>query len=127
MTAPTPNAALAYQVLDQLDAHPELHRQGWWFTVLDCGTAGCFAGWGSVLSGDRPRVEEAEYDPDEDAGIFSYVETADGSIVHIEDRALNLFGITPEQGKRLFDYANTREHLGELVAEIFGPRPEATA
>jgi hypothetical protein len=60
MTAPTPNAELAYKVLDHIDAHPQQWRQGWWFTELDCGTAACFAGWACVLSGYKPHVADAD-------------------------------------------------------------------
>lgn len=116
MTAP--NAALAYAVLDRIDAHPEQWRQGWWFTKLDCGTAACFAGWACVLSGDKPRVADADME-----GEFSTVIRPDGILDNVEDRAEVLLGLDGEQGSSLFYSDNTRDDLGRLVAEIFGPRP----
>ena len=39
-------------------------------------------------------------------------------------RAAELLGINRwDEGDDLFDICNTREALGRLVAEIFGPRP----
>lgn len=46
----TPNAELAYRVLDHIDAHPESWIQKTWW----CGSGGCFAGWTAELSGEHP-------------------------------------------------------------------------
>lgn len=121
MTALIPNAALAYAVLDHIDAHPERWRQSWWFTELDCGTAACFAGWACVLSGDRPRVDDADQE-----GEFSTVIRPDGILDDVEQRAEELLGIQDDSAN-LFYSGNTREDLGNLVAEIFGSRPAVTA
>lgn len=129
MTAPTtPNAELAYLVLDHIDAHPEDWNQRNW-----CGTAKCFAGWTVELSGERVR----EYG--------QVIGQPDG--VHVGERAAQLLGFINEsqlnaagpaavypdgepdedEGEggpeyELFSAVNTREDLGRLVAEIFGPR-----
>jgi len=110
-----PNAQLAYRVLDQIDAHPELWDQGVWIIRKngDCGTAGCFAGWACLLSGASPYF-------DGDRPVTAYV-MQDGVMARVEHLAEDLLGI--DDGGELFDTANTREDLGRLVAEIFGPRP----
>ncbi len=120
MTAPTPNAELAYKVLDHIDAHPEQHDQRSWTEKVGCGTVACFAGWTCLLSGDEPV-------PDDDGDIDVEV-WVDGNIVRIPQRATHLLGLPydrqPGWGHHLFDPANSREDLHRLVAEIFGPRPE---
>jgi len=117
MTDLIPNAALAYQVLDHIDAHPESWDQRTW----GCGTVACFAGWTVILSG----------------GVID----ADGYDSSVVDGPAELVGDTVEraairllQGRVwidrpdgevdwLFAADNNREDLGRLVAEIFGPRP----
>ncbi len=112
MTAPTPNAELAYMVLDQIDAHPETWNQGTW----DCGTAACFAGWAVRISGGVS----------EERVIDTYVVAGPE---HVVDRPVSTaaelllrHSCGTAEGD-LFDPFNTREDLGRLVAEIFGPRP----
>lgn len=116
MTAPTPNAELAYAVLDQIDAHPESWDQLTW----DCGTTACFAGWAVRLSGGS-SVD----------GVHVSSGPVELENLRIEFAAYKALGIdevgasygNPER-TWLFDIENDREKLGELVAEIFGPRPE---
>jgi hypothetical protein len=120
----TPNAELAYAVLDHIDAHPEQWRQGWWLTKLDCGTAACFAGWACILSGDKPVLDDPDEDGDEIE--FSLVELVDGSKAHIEERAAQLLGIGPDRAYNLFSADNSRKDLDGKVATIFGPRPAVT-
>jgi hypothetical protein len=113
-----PNAELAYRVLDQIDAHPELWDQGWFFTMTDCGTTACFAGWTCLLSGEMPDYERQGFiglDGDEAYWLASG-ERADV-------RALELLGLT--NGFRLFASGNTRADLQLCVEELFGPRPDS--
>lgn len=121
MTAP--NAELAYRVLDHIDAHPEQWEQGKWIGQAECGTAACFAGWAVLLSGAEPRFYmkgcstadvvfdgRARVAPDlaeELLGASRWVEAGDGESDDID----------------LFAQDNTREDLGRLVVQIFGPRP----
>lgn len=120
MTAPKPNAELAYRVLDHIDAHPKLWDQGQWVAKAECGTAACFAGWACLLSGEEPASEDL-------LGIMLR------SGMSIPDRAEELLGASRfaylgiDNEQDLFDENNTREDLGRLVVEIFGPRPEAAS
>lgn len=122
MTAP--NAALAYRVLDHIDAHPEQHDQSQWIaTTADCGTIACFAGWTCLLSGDSPAWSPYENVEDEaDTGTVTVVEHGMPHDMTVSTRSTELLGIGLHDAGRLF-YANDREDLGRRVAEIFGPRP----
>lgn len=122
MTAPSPNAGLMWRVLDQIDAHPELWDQEYWFTVTECGTAACVAGWACLLSGDKPLPLLGKF---EDLSVGEQAAHVDvqGWMRLTRLRAQELLGITEEQADVLFHYENTREDLDRLVPEIFGPRP----
>jgi hypothetical protein len=113
-----PNAELAYRVLDHIDAHPDQHV--WIEQREDCGTAACLAGWVVLLAGDEPN-----FDPDEPEACEVVI--GGGTVLLIKERAADLLGIeyNPDKffGHELFDQHNTRQDLGRLVAEIFGPRP----
>jgi hypothetical protein len=120
-----PNADLAWRVLDHIDAHPEQHNQKSWVSRpdgADCGTAACFAGWTCLLSGDKPAWE---FQADEETDRV----TVDGRYDdHVAYRAAGLLGIYYHGAElnrgHLFDPENDRLRLGELVADIFGPRPD---
>lgn len=123
-----PNAELAYRALDHIDAHPEQWRQDRWIGKSDCGTVGCFAGWTVLLSGAEP----IEFDPFWRDGKFTFtsqVQFGDEELFvsELAERLLHADrypdGVA-EDGRDLFDEANTREDLGRLVEEIFGPRPD---
>lgn len=136
MTAPTPNADLAYRVLDHIDAHPESWNQTVWYRQNECGTAGCFAGWAVMLAGHQ--IEPTFAGPN---GNRSYSKIDGDSYISMQqvaERDLRIEGAEipchlgcGDCGARsaastaLFDAINTREDLGRLVAEIFGPRPDA--
>lgn len=119
-----PNAELAYKVLDYIDAHPEQWDQDEW-----CGTAQCFAGWAVSLSIGNPEF----------AFNFGglHISTHAARALGFESRrVMENFaakmqvdaGNVDEYGDPmytydLFDAGNTRQQLGDMVAEIFGPRP----
>src|SRR6478752_211362 len=108
MTAPTPNAELAYRVLDQVDADPASWDQSKWFyrpLGASFGTAACFAGWTSLLSGDEPRWVHGYQ-------MQTYAVVASGKTRYIEARAAELLGIDENQADALFYGGNTREDLG---------------
>lgn len=126
----TPNAELAYAVLDQIDAHPEQWDQKqWWITKPKCRTAGCFAGWAVQLSGGHMAQRDWSGETIVAAGLGDL----DGTYVPVA--AATLLGLPMEEGDPeeeaenlpLFHESNDREDLGRLVAEIFGPRPGAAA
>ncbi|HZE33430.1 MAG TPA: hypothetical protein VE198_18555 [Actinoallomurus sp.] len=128
MTAPTPNAELAYRVLDAIDADPDSWDQGTWASRVGCRTSACFAGWACLLSGDNPQFHIGEADTEH----FMRGEERHYAPV----RAAQLLGVPTEMvfdrtgstdGPLLFNACNTREDLGRLVGEIFGPRPEAAS
>ena len=125
MTAPKPNAELAYRVLDFLDAHPEQHAQGVWIGKGECGTIGCLAGWACLLSGDQPSMPDEPDDPEEETERVHVAWQRESRF--IPARAAELLGIPFDNALwasgGLFYAYNTREDLGRLVAEIFGPRP----
>lgn len=114
-----PNAELAYKVLDHIDAHPEQWKQDTW--VTDCGTSFCFAGWALELTGHTLRDYEVDgrqlMQLDDDPQVVS------GTVRLAASRELGLSNWVAEG---LFEAENTREDLGYMVAEIFGPRPHTT-
>jgi hypothetical protein len=119
-----PNAELAYLVLDYIDAHPEQWDQGTWVSRPgDCGTAGCFAGWVCLLSGDQPifAVDADETDRVSSAGDEVYVPERAAYLLDIE------FSDDLTWGNALFNPNQNREELGARVAAIFGPRPAVSA
>lgn len=116
-----PNAELAYQVLDHIDAHPEQWDQGLYIGKAECGTVACFAGWAVLLSGAVP--------------VYSDYTCRRADLVRVDDRTRNiddyaeeLLGARRWIGERsLFDPMNTRDDLGEMVERVFGPRPGGAA
>jgi hypothetical protein len=134
-SARTPNAELAYRVLDHIDRNPEQWDQQNWFRETKCGTAACFAGWAVVLTGGDVEVNAS--------GDWKSV-TLDGEeFRYFNIAGLNALGIETDEVPdskhdcpcgcggteidQLFDGANTRSDLGRIVAEIFGPRPGGAA
>lgn len=123
MTGLIPNAELAYRVLDHIDAHPEQWNQGVYIGSKECGTAACFAGWAVLLSGARPRFYAAD--------VSTADVVVDGLVRVVPELAQELLrasrwveaGDGVSDDLDLFDQDNTREDLGRLVVEIFGPRP----
>lgn len=123
----TPNAELAYKVLDHIDAHPEQWNQGVYIGKAECGTVACFAGWACLLSGEEPRF------PD-DRPLTDMLLRPSGAWTLVPERAEVLLGIErfvdeledpedPDDDVDLFAANNSREWLGVLVEHLFGPRP----
>lgn len=112
-----PNAALAYQVLDQITAHPELWNQGAWMARIGCNTVACFAGWATLLSGDQPQ-RDPRFDD-----LTGFVIGAHGAPMTVRRRATELLNISEWDADNLFGGSNELEDLKAYVAEIFGPRP----
>lgn len=113
-----PNAELAYKILDQIDAHPEQWVQNHWMTTTECGTAYCFAGWAVNLSGGT--LQEDVYN----VIVASGPPEIDGLLV--ERAADVLLGIcSRDLPEDLYDGYNCRRDLDRIVADVFGPRPQA--
>ncbi len=112
-----PNAELAYKVLDHIDAHPETWDQGMWW----CGTSGCFAGWACALAGTDPDALS------KDAHSDTYLPDVAATLLGFPIRE-DMDAITDGAGEDawLFCSDNTREDLGRMVEQIFGPRPDGT-
>lgn len=117
--ARTPNAELAHRVLDHIKADPESWDQASWYRKTHCGTVGCFAGWAVMLSGLKIEgpvypVVVAEGHPLDDV----YVPVAAAQLLGLADDA------DDAEGLELFHEGNTLADLEEMVADLFGPRPE---
>jgi hypothetical protein len=141
MTAP--NAELAYKVLDHIDANPDSWRQMYWLRRTECGTAACFAGWTSLLSGDKPAwLSEGsltgnfvstdggdEYVPRRAVQLLGFADedemnrAAYGALAASAGAAIDADDFTLAEPFELFDGGNTREDLGRIVEALFGPRP----
>jgi len=122
-----PNAELAYRALDHIDANPDQHDQRVWISKDSCGTVACLAGWVCLLAGDKPAYEPYGEDPETELVTVLSVGTP-AYDMGVPRRAADLLGIPYDStslfGHRLFSADNTREDLGRIVAEIFGPRPD---
>ena len=126
MTAPTtPNAELAYRVLDLATANGDRFDMGGWGWGPDisvgldeltddgaeCGTSACLAGWTVALHSYRVGSDASVYD-------------AHGNRLGSKADAVaaELLGLTEDEADRLFYAPN--DSIDSRVAEIFGPRPE---
>jgi hypothetical protein len=118
----SPNAVLAYRVLDLITAHPEHHDQAAWLfnpdkrdvgyvldqLLADCGTTACFAGWTCLAAGDVVAED----------GIRT-----PGVPRSVEYRAADLLGIGTDDAEQLFFDAETLTQVVDTVKEVFGPDP----
>lgn len=108
------------RALAHIEAHPEQHDQGVWARnvgddgKVNCGTAGCLAGW--VVAQDDPDARFIRDDLDEQipGNTYSQVQTGTGKVESVEGRAQRLLGLNLEQGRALFGADNTVEHLREM-------------
>lgn len=134
-TTRRPNAALAYRVLDHIDAHPEQWDQDTYYAPSSCGTTACFAGW-SVLLSEIPidrngDVLLADLEPEvaEAVGALShrdYMGPEYRHLAEVPEVAQVLLGINRGQKICLFYADQDRSSFGEAVEDIFGPRPLPT-
>jgi hypothetical protein len=121
-----PNAKLAYEVLDLINANRAHFNMSTWVQcdgrALDpvslaelteqnkCGTAACFAGWTVAVSGHT--MNEAEQ-------IFDSAGRRVG--FDISEFAKELLDIDDDQADGLFYVGD--DEIDEAVATTFGPRP----
>lgn len=126
MTAPKPNAELAYRVIDTARAAQTLEMDFWAMkvgghgpvtladlTAPSCGTTACLAGWTEALAGNSVDISGNVYD-------------ADGKYLgQVQDLAAERLGISFDESEDLF--FGEEEDLDDKIAAIFGPRPEAAS
>lgn len=119
-----PNTELAWKVLDHIAAHPEQWDQKTWLKRTDCGTAGCFAGWTALLSGDKPDWLECGGALFGEYTSFVRVNANNRMVGRtVETRAAELLDIDEEDAYFLFNATNDLDDLTRYVNKIFGPRP----
>ena len=110
----TPNAELAYRVLDHIDAHPETWDQAVW----SCGAIACFAGWAVRLSGGRIEYPQ----PHENFECDGLPGLPPLTVACAASHLLRIGGFDADW---LFFVSTDREDLGECVRKIFGERPSS--
>ena len=112
---PALNVDLLDRTLAYIEAHPDEHDQGTW----RCGTAMCFAGHAAVLDGgvwagpEHDELVAMREDPAEVRRLSSI-----GEVVHVEDRARRVLGLTGEEAYALFYRAATLDDVRAGVAAI---------
>lgn len=97
------------RALAEIEAHPELHRQGTWLIKLDCGTGGCLAGM--VMLQEYPQGVPDRMNSGRMAVSFDALRLPNGNLIDVERGAAELLGIGREQRLVLFAPENTLEHL----------------
>lgn len=108
------------RALDHIEAHPERHEQGVWVRKsVNCGTAGCIAGW--VVVQEYPDAEFVQ-DSHDHGGSYSSV-ALPGGVESIEQVARGLLGIDTGQGDALFASGNTLDEL-RAMRDLLAERPD---
>lgn len=120
-----PNTELAYRVLDHIDAHPEGWDQGTFYVHNEGGDSvtACFAGRAVLLSG-HTVTEGWVIDGDAFLGFWALAVKELG-VDGVKTQCTCVPGcpyLATAAGD-LFAANNSREHLGKLVEQVFGPRP----
>lgn len=103
------NTELLERVMQHITDHPEQHNQSMW--VNECGTAACFAGWATLLSGwyvQRVAPSKVVYVAHQD-DLRDFL---------VNDLAVELLGITNDEADVLFGYGNSREMLQLMVKDL---------
>jgi hypothetical protein len=119
-----PNAVLGWAVMDHIETRPELWDQGRWIGKSDCGTAGCYAGWATLLSGAEPDFWA------DSSWVDTVVFNGERWLVeHLAEKLLRVdrhFSPEPFVNLDLFDPENSLNDLKWMTELVFGPRPEPT-
>lgn len=95
------NVPLLEEVMHHIKDHPETHDQSTYLSQNDCGTAGCFAGWAWLLSGQ----EYFKIDSARDA-------------LRVFDGAREVLGLTDREATALFSPGNNRSVLELMVKDL---------
>jgi hypothetical protein len=121
------NWPLAWRVAEFIIDHPDQHDQEYWYS--DCGTAACFAGWTTFLSGWRPLIILDQYQVERD------IVTDDGAVNghergRVQDIAIKELGMEPigDTFWQLFDSDNTlKDIINTLVRWAYADKAEIPA
>jgi hypothetical protein len=109
---PERNVELLEETMQYIKDHPELHRQGWWFTKQSCGTAACFAGWAVTLKGYMPVFDVGDWR----AEVVAL--PGDRREFDTPYLAQQLLGLTLNERETLFEASNTSEMLELMVKDL---------
>jgi hypothetical protein len=117
--------------LEFVTAHPDRWKQDAWYvlptsstvetepgTDWTCGTTACLAGW-TALHADLVPVSAPGHHPD---GV--YVRDGDGHDWLVDDAAVDLLRLGPDEAELLFDGGNTLRDLWEYARVFTGGRIE---
>ena len=111
---PDLDLSLAFDVLDQVNAHPEQHVQTSW----RCDTGQCYAGWVGVMTGakwvsDNPNSNDYErvHVPEEYQHLFGV------NAVPVEYYATKVLGLNEYQ-TALFNGSNSRPELEAMLSHL---------
>lgn len=118
------NVELLEQTMQVIKDTPELHRQGYWGTKTDCGTAMCFAGWAVTLEGWVFQFGDYESTDPNERSLSSFVVKGDDQIGrHVPEVARALLGLENHEAETLFDAINTPEMLERMVKDLVNDEP----
>lgn len=127
------NLELLEKVRDKILFEPTQHKQDKWMTVVgdigqinagaevSCPTTGCVAGWACALSGDVAVLyDEHRRYTDDDKVVYTVYDVKDknGTFWEIEERAINLLGLSWDDANDLFDEDNDRAYVLEYLDDL---------
>jgi len=115
------NTAMFQKIVDQIEAHPELHNQEDYTNETQCGTAHCVAGWAVFLWGEENGIEPSPYNQLAlDALAKKYGSTTWGDSFEGGRRVLGLTGV---QASALFYNMDNDDALRMAKEYAAGGRP----
>jgi len=113
------------ELLDRTLAHVEAHESEWNQANWRCRSGMCFAGWAATIDGGKwafPETAMWDEGTDPRACLVPVDDDPEGEVVdgvvHVENRAPRVLGLTYEQSDDLFFELNTLDDLRRIVAEI---------
>jgi hypothetical protein len=98
-------------VMNFIEAHPEMHAQEIWGATSSCGTTACFAGWTALLNGYHLDARD------------NFRRDTDGQVVSPADVAQRILGLSYEQAGYMFWGTRSRSQLRRFI-ESLRPPPE---
>lgn len=118
------NRELAQKVLDQITAHPETHRQGYWAWKGQlrngedtyCGTAMCVAGW-AVHFADMDAEPLWEGSPGDEAAWYVKSDRFGNSEMYA-DAGRAALEISEEEAHYLFNESRTDAQVIDALTDL---------